>query len=64
MHLQDKDKTQLQKGINQTLRKLHKIAKELNEDGHFRAGEFIAKNARFRVTFAELALEGIDTLHH
>jgi len=60
MHLQDKDKTQLQKGINQTLRKLHKIAKELNEDGHFRAGEFIANNARFRVTFAELALEGIN----
>ncbi|MFH1130009.1 MAG: UPF0236 family protein [Pseudomonadota bacterium] len=58
-HRQDKDKTQLLKRINQTLRKLHKIAKELDANGHFRASEFIVKNARFMVTFAELALEGI-----
>ena len=58
-HLQDKDKMQLQKRINKTLRKLHKIAKELDACGHFRASEFIMKNARFMVTFAELALEGI-----
>ena len=58
-HLKDKDKTQLQKRINQTLRTLHKIAEELDEDGYFKASEFILKNARFMVTFAELALEGI-----
>jgi hypothetical protein len=58
-HFQDKDKTRLQKRIRQTLRKLRKIARELEKDGHFRASEFILKNARFMVTFAELALEGI-----
>ncbi len=54
-----KDKTQLQKRINQTLKALRKIAEELDENGYFRALEFILKNARFMVTFAELALEGI-----
>jgi hypothetical protein len=58
-HHKGKDKTQLQKRISQTLRKLHKIAKELSEDGYLRAAEFIRKNAGFMVTFAELALEGI-----
>lgn len=58
-HFKDKDKTQLQKKIDQTLRMLHKIAKELDEDGYIRAGEFIIKNASFMVTFAELALEDI-----
>mgnify|MGYP001590656765 CR=1 FL=1 len=58
-HLQDKGKTLLQKRINQTLRKLNKIAKELEADGHFRASEFIKKNARFMVTFAELALDDV-----
>ena len=55
-----KDKTQLQKRIRQTLRTLHKIAKQLDEDGYFRASEFIRKNARFMVTFAELALDDIQ----
>jgi transposase-like protein len=50
---------QLQKRISQTLRKLHKIAEELSEDGYLRAAEFIRKNAGFMVTFAELALEDI-----
>jgi hypothetical protein len=58
-HHKDKDKTQLQKRISQTLRKLHKIAKELSKDGYLRAAEFIMKNAGFMVTFAELALEDI-----
>jgi len=59
-HLQDKDKMQLQKRINKTLRKLHKIAEELDEDGYPRASEFIMKNARFMVTFAQLALDDIQ----
>jgi hypothetical protein len=58
-HHKDKDKTQLQKRIHRTLRRLSQIAKELNEDGYLRAAEFIRKNAKFMVTFAELALEGI-----
>jgi hypothetical protein len=58
-HHKDKDKTQLQRRIHRTLRALHKIAKELNEDGYLRAAEFIIKNAKFMVTFAELALEDI-----
>ena len=59
-HLKDKDKMQLQKRIRQTLKKLHKIAEELDEDGYRRASEFIMKNARFMVTFAQLVLEDIQ----
>jgi transposase-like protein len=62
-HLKDKDKMQLQKRINKMLRKLHKIAEELEEDSYRRASEFIMKNTRFMVTFAELALEGIQVLY-
>lgn len=58
-HFKNADKTHLQLRINQTLRKLHKIARKLEKDGHFRASEFIRKNAKFMVTFAELALEDI-----
>jgi len=59
MSIATNEKTQLQRRIHRTLRALHKIAKELNEDGYLRAAEFIIKNAKFMVTFAELALEDI-----
>lgn len=57
--LKDKDNDRLQKRIDQTLRALHKIARELEKDGYVRAAEFIKRKGRFMVTFAELALEGI-----
>jgi hypothetical protein len=62
-HLEDKDKTRLQKTIGKTLRALHKTAKQLNEDGYAKAAEFIKKNAKFMVTFAELALEDVRIPH-
>jgi hypothetical protein len=41
------------------LRALHKIAKELGEDGYLRAAEFVRKNAGFMGAFTEFALEDI-----
>lgn len=53
-----KDRKQLQRRIEQTLRRLSQIARELNEDGYVQAGAFMQKNAGFMAAFAELALEG------
>ncbi len=58
-HLQDKDYDSLQERINKTLKILNEVARQLQEDGYSRAGEFLKKNSRFVVTFAQLALQGI-----
>ena len=58
-HLEDKDYDSLQERMNKTLKTLNEMARQLDEDGYSRAGEFLKKNSRFVVTFAELALLGI-----
>ena len=58
-HLKDKDYRSLQERIDKTLKTLNEIAGELEKDGYIRAAEFLKKNSRFVVTFAQLALQGI-----
>jgi hypothetical protein len=58
-HLEDGDRERLQARIDWTLRELHATAHRLRERGYPRAAAFITKHARFMVTFAELALEGV-----
>jgi transposase-like protein len=58
-HLQDGDHGRLQRRIRETQRALEKIARRLEEDGYVRAADFIFRNGRFMVTFAQLALEDI-----
>jgi len=55
----DQDNCRLQRRIDKTLRALNKIARELEKGDHVRAAEFIRKNGKFTVTFAQLALQGI-----
>ncbi len=59
-HLKDTDKEPLKEKIEETLRQLQDTADELNERGYLKASKFITKNARFMVTFAELALEDVE----
>jgi DNA-binding Lrp family transcriptional regulator len=58
-HLQDKDHNRLQKRIDKTLNILNKIARQLEKQGYARAADFIFRNGRFTVTFAQLALQDI-----
>jgi len=58
-HLEDGDRERLQARIGRTLRELHATAHRLRDRGYPRAAAFIEKHARFMVTFAELALEGV-----
>jgi len=62
----DGDRALLKAGIERTLGELYEVADGLRERGYTRTSAFIMRNARFMVTFAELALEGVekDTLHH
>ena len=59
-HRKDKDKERLKARIDMTLRELYNIADELEERGYTKASAFIIRNARFMVTFAELALEDVE----
>lgn len=59
-HLKDGDKEQLKARIDRTLRELYETADGLEDRGYTRASAFITKNARFMVTFAELALEDLE----
>ena len=58
-HLKDKNHDCLQKRIRKTQRALDKIARGLEEDGYIRAADFIFRNGRFIITFAQLALQDI-----
>lgn len=58
-HLKDGDIERLRARIDRTLRELHEMARELRERGYPKAAAFVAKHARFMVTFAELALDGV-----
>ena len=59
-HLEDGDRERLQARISWTLRELHATAGRLRGRGYSKAADFIMKHARFMVTFAELALEGVS----
>lgn len=59
-HLKDVDKEQLKARVDRTFRELYETADGLEDRGHTRASAFIIKNARFMVTFAELALEDLE----
>ena len=59
-HLKETDREPLKERIEETLRELQDIADELNERGYPKASKFITKNAKFMVTFAELALEDVE----
>jgi len=59
-HRRDRDKKRLKKRIDKTLRGLHGIADELEDRGYIKASSFINRNARFMVTFAQLALEEVE----
>ena len=59
-HLEDGDRERLQARISWTLRELHATAQRLRGRGYPKAADFITKHARFMVTFAELALEGVS----
>ena len=59
-HLEDGDEERLQARIDWTLRELHEMARELRERGYPKAAALVTKHARFMVTFAELALEGVE----
>jgi len=58
-HRRTGDKKRLKTRIDWTLRKLNQIAKELEERGYPKASSFIKRNAKFMVTFAQLALEDV-----
>ncbi|MBS7614899.1 hypothetical protein KEJ18_04125 [Candidatus Bathyarchaeota archaeon] len=59
-HLKDKYKERLKTRIENTLVELYEIADKLGERGCTKASTFIIRNARFMVTFAELALEDVQ----
>jgi len=59
-HREDGDKERLKTRIESTLVELYEIADELGERGYTKASSFIMRNARFMVTFAELALEDVQ----
>lgn len=59
-HLIDKDIQRLKTRIDQTLQELYAMATQLEHRGYPKASSFIKRNARFMVTFADLALDGIE----
>ncbi len=59
-HLIDKDTARLKDRIDKTLQELCEMAAQLEQRGYLKAASFITRNARFMVTFAELALDGIE----
>ena len=59
-HREDGNKERLKARIEKTLRELRLIADELETRGYTKASSFIIRNARFMVTFAELAMEDVE----
>ena len=59
-HREDGDVGRLKDGMDRTLKELHGMACELRSRGYPKAASFLEKNARFTVTFAELALEEVE----
>ena len=53
------DGERLRARIDEALRELRKVACKLRGRGYPKAAEFLERNARFMVTFAEVAMEGV-----
>jgi len=62
-HLEDGDGVKLRAMIEWTLGELRDVACRLRGRGYPKAAGFIERNARFMVTFAKLALEGVKVPH-
>jgi hypothetical protein len=62
-HLEDGDGVKLRAMIEWTLGELRDVACRLRGRGYPKAAGFIERNARFMVTLAELALEGVKVPH-
>jgi len=58
-HLEDGDGEKLRAMIDEALRELRRVARGLRGRGYPKAARFLERNARFIVTFAEVALEGM-----
>jgi len=58
-HLEDGDAERLRARIDLALGELRDLARGLRRRGYPKAAGFLERNARFMVTFAELALEGV-----
>jgi transposase-like protein len=58
-HASDGDHEALRRRIESTLRELSILAAKLKRRGYRDASEFIAKNGKLLVTFAELTLQGL-----
>ena len=56
---QPEDGEGLRSGLDEALRELREVACELRSWGYPKAAGFLERNARFMVTFAEVALEGM-----
>ena len=59
-HRQDGDMHAIEARIESTLVELNKLAQSLSRRGYAKASEFISRNANVMVTFAKLAVQGID----
>ena len=59
-HLKDGDVERLKWRIEKTLADLKELAKELAEDGLTSAAKFLMNSANYMVTFARLAVKGIE----
>jgi hypothetical protein len=58
-HANDGDHQALRRRIESTLRELSNLAVTMKRQGYREASQFIARNSKLLVTFAELALKGI-----
>jgi len=58
-HLEEEDGERLRARIDEALRELREVAGELRRRGYPKAAGFLERNAKFIVTFAEVALEGV-----
>jgi hypothetical protein len=58
-HMYDRDVNAIRRRIDYTLEELRCLSKELKRNGYCKASEFIRKNSKLMVTFAELAMEDI-----
>jgi hypothetical protein len=58
-HLEEEDGEKLRARIDNTLRELREVACKLRGRGYPKAADFLERNARLMVTFAEVALEGV-----
>ncbi len=59
-HRQDGDMDAIEARVESTLKELNELAENLQMGGYTRASEFISQNAKLMVTFAKLAIIGIE----